>query len=112
MAKTNTSKHPTRSTILVSGGAGYLGGTMSRVLERQGFQAIALDNFSTSRRRESPPPQGIDLREIDLADWAAVNRLADQLGPVEGIVHFAARCLVSESCEKPDLDDESRPPGR
>ena len=86
--------------ILVTGGAGYIGGTVVRTLLQQGHAVTVIDDFIHSRR--SALPAGISLVEADLADRAAVTRtLAD--GKFDGVMHFAALIEAGESMKRPDV---------
>ncbi len=86
--------------ILVTGGAGYIGGTVVRTLVRQGHAVTVIDDFIHSRRSALPPD--VALVEADLADRAAVVRtLAD--GKFDGVMHFAALIEAGESMKRPDL---------
>lgn len=89
---------PKRPTILVSGGAGYLGRCVADVLWAKGFAPVCLDDFSTSHPFKSA---NIPCHKIDLTDAKALDKIWKKLPPLAGIIHFAARALVSESVEKP-----------
>ena len=83
--------------LVVTGGAGYVGSVCSKVLLEAGHSVTIVDNFSTGNR--DAVPDGAELVEGDIND-VIDNVLAD--GPVDGVLHFAARSLVGESVEKPD----------
>lgn len=85
------------SRLVVTGGAGYVGSVCSKVLLEAGHSVTIVDNFSTGNR--DAVPDGAELVEGDIND-VIDNVLAD--GPVDGVLHFAARSLVGESVEKPD----------
>lgn len=85
------------SRLVVTGGAGYVGSVCSKVLLEAGHSVTIVDNFSTGNR--DAVPDGAALVEGDIND-VIDNVLAD--GPVDGVLHFAARSLVGESVEKPD----------
>lgn len=87
-----------RSTVVVSGGAGYLGRSMLEGLCRAGIAPVCLDNYSTSRPFED---SRVSIFEVDITDAAALRAVWKKLPPVNGIFHFAARALVSESVLKP-----------
>mgnify|MGYP001455439554 CR=1 FL=1 len=86
-------------TILVAGGAGYIGSQTARLLAREGFEVLVLDNLSTGRRRsvgDIPLVVG-DLRDRDfLHDVFKARRIT-------AVMHFASLIQVGESCLKPDL---------
>lgn len=86
--------------ILVTGGAGYIGGTVSRLLLAAGHQVTIYDNFCHSRR--STIPQGSLLVEGDLADRKLLeSTLAN--GPFDGVMHFAALIEAGESMKVPEV---------
>lgn len=85
------------SRLVVTGGAGYVGSVCSKVLLEAGHEVTIVDNFSTGNR--DAVPEGATLVE------GAINDVIDDVlaqGPVDGVLHFAARSLVGESVEKPD----------
>lgn len=85
------------SRLVVTGGAGYVGSVCSKVLMEAGHTVTIVDNFSTGNR--DAVPEGATLVEGDIND-VIDDVLSD--GPVDGVLHFAARSLVGESVEKPD----------
>lgn len=85
------------SRLVVTGGAGYVGSVCSKVLLEAGHSVTIVDDFSTGNR--DAVPEGATLVEGHIND-VIENVLAD--GPVDGVLHFAARSLVGESVEKPD----------
>jgi len=91
--------------ILVTGGAGYVGGTVAALLASQGHNPIVFDNLSHSRRELLPP--GIDFVEGDLADRALLQNLfadaAKSGHPFEAVLHFAALIEAGESMHKPEI---------
>ena len=91
--------------ILVTGGAGYIGGTVAGLLAAQGHKAIVFDNLSHGRR--DLIPAGVDFVQGDLADRAAIENLfieaKNQNHPFDGVLHFAALIEAGESMQKPEL---------
>ncbi len=85
-------------TILVTGGAGYIGAHMVRCLRRAGREVVVIDDLSTGHREAIPP--GIPLVVGDIADRALVRRVL-QHHRVGAIMHFAARSQVAESVRDP-----------
>ena len=59
--------------ILVTGGAGYIGGTVAGLLAAQGHKPIIFDNLSHAALKCFPP--GVDFVQGDLADRAAIEKL-------------------------------------
>ena len=86
--------------ILVTGGAGYIGGTVATMLLRAGHQVTVLDNFCHSQR--SQLPKGAELVEADIADALTVDALLATLKP-DAVMHFAALIEAGESMKDPGL---------
>jgi UDP-glucose-4-epimerase GalE len=82
-------------TILVVGGAGYIGSHTARALRRYGHDVIIFDNLFTGHRHLA---QGFELIEADIADE---EELARALSRTNAVMHFAAHAYVGESVENP-----------
>ncbi len=91
--------------ILVTGGAGYIGGTVAGLLGERGHIPVVYDNLSHARRDQVPA--GVDFVEGDLADRAALENLfrsaASCGAPFDGVLHFAALIEAGESMQKPEV---------
>jgi UDP-glucose 4-epimerase len=85
------------STILVTGGAGYIGSHVVRQLGERGEDVVVLDNLSTGFR--SAVLCG-DLVVGDTGDAELVSRLLQDRG-VDTVLHFAAHIVVPESVSNP-----------
>jgi len=90
--------------IMVTGGAGYIGGTVAALLIAKGHQAVVYDNLSHGRR--DLLPAGVDFVEGDLAEREKLENLfiaARQVGqPFDGVLHFAALIEAGESMVHPE----------
>ncbi|MGB9377943.1 MAG: UDP-glucose 4-epimerase GalE [Mycobacteriales bacterium] len=85
--------------LLVTGGAGYIGSVAAAMLVDRGHEVVVLDSGATGHSDAVPP--GAEFVPADLLDAEAlVGKLA---GGFDGVLHFAARALVGESVERPDL---------
>ena len=84
-------------TILVTGGAGYIGSHTLRALTEHGFRALCLDNLSTGFRGFVG---NVPLMEGDLADRGHIDR-AFSFDTIDAVIHFASHALVEESCRNP-----------
>ncbi|MDU8942062.1 UDP-glucose 4-epimerase GalE [Ovoidimarina sediminis] len=87
-------------TILVTGGAGYIGSHMAWALADRGIPFLVLDTLERGFR-ELVPPAAVFV-EGDAGDTALVARLIEEHG-IREVVHFAGLIVVSESVEHPDL---------
>lgn len=85
------------STVLVAGGAGYIGSHMVKQLARAGHSVVVLDNLSTGFRELA---RYGELVVGDLADTALLERLFRE-HRFDGVMHFAAASLVGESMQDP-----------
>ncbi len=83
--------------LLVTGGAGYVGSVCAAHLVDAGHEVVVVDDLSTGHR--DAVPDGVRLVDADLAQ-AADEVLA---GGFDGVLHFAAKSLVAESVQKPEL---------
>ncbi|MGD0913218.1 MAG: UDP-glucose 4-epimerase GalE [Terracidiphilus sp.] len=91
--------------VLITGGAGYIGGTVATLLARNGHNPVIFDNLSHGRRDLLPP--GIDFIQGELADRAAIEAIfasaAGDNQPFDGVLHFAALIEAGESMVHPEL---------
>ena len=86
------------TTILVTGGAGYIGSVSAEAFLAAGHDVVVLDDLTTGHR--AAVPQGARLHVGSYGDGATVARLLTSEG-VEAILHCAARSLVGESIADP-----------
>jgi UDP-glucose 4-epimerase len=85
--------------ILVTGGAGYIGGTVAAILLSRGHSVTVYDNLCHAQRSMVPP--GADFVEGDIADRVRLEQL---LGSgFDGVLHFAALIEAGESMVKPEI---------
>lgn len=87
-------------TILVSGGAGYIGSHTVQALIDRGFKVVIVDSLVTGHMK-AVPPQAI-FYEGDISDSELTGRIVKN-HQVDAVIHFAARSLVGESMVKPEL---------
>ena len=85
--------------ILVTGGAGYIGGTVAQLLLDHGHQVVIYDNLLHGHRSMLPP--GAEFVEGDVADRAAVEKLLHT--KIDGVMHFAALIEAGESMRQPEI---------
>ncbi|HSV22469.1 MAG TPA: UDP-glucose 4-epimerase GalE [Xanthobacteraceae bacterium] len=85
-------------TILVTGGAGYIGSHMIHALIEAGEDVVVLDNLSTGFKWAIP--NGVPLIIGETGDETLVDRLIAEHG-VSAIIHFAASIVVPDSVSDP-----------
>lgn len=87
-------------TVLVTGGAGYIGAHVVRLLTDRGTPVLVADDLSTGRRDRIGEAA---LVEVDLAADTAVDELAAAMKDhnVDAVIHIAAKKQVGESAERP-----------
>ncbi|MDQ6840852.1 MAG: UDP-glucose 4-epimerase GalE [Actinomycetota bacterium] len=84
--------------LLVTGGAGYVGSIVAQRLLAAGHEVVVFDNLERGHR--AAVPNGARLVAGDLTDARAIaSALAEGF---EGVLHFAALALVSESVSHPE----------
>lgn len=84
--------------ILVTGGAGYIGATAVALLLEAGYDVTVLDDLSTGHSDSLP-------QEVKFVNGSLLNEsdLDKALEGCDAVMHFAAKSLVGESVEKPEL---------
>ena len=91
--------------VLITGGAGYIGGTVAELLAEKRHTPVIFDNLSHGRR--DLLPKGVDFVEGELADRAALEDLfisaKNQGRPFDGVLHFAALIEAGESMLHPEV---------
>lgn len=85
-------------TVLVTGGAGYIGSHMVHHLLETGERVVVLDNLSTGVKGNLPP--GTELVQGDAGDEVLVSRLF-QSRNFDSVIHFAGSVVVPESVALP-----------
>ena len=93
-------------SILVSGGAGYIGSHTCVELIQAGYEIVVVDNFVNScpeaiHRVEQITGTTIPFVEADLCDAAAVEQIFTQYPEIDSVIHFAGLKAVGESVAKP-----------
>ena len=83
--------------VLVTGGAGYIGSHMVKLLVESGAQVTVVDDLSTGH---ADAVRGRDFVRGDVADATFTKNLLQQK-QIEAVVHFAACSLVGESVADP-----------
>ena len=84
-------------TILVAGGAGYIGSHMVALLVEKGYDVVVVDNLCTGHWQAV---KGAKLRVGDLRDGNFLDQVFSEF-PIDGVINFAAYSLVGESVTNP-----------
>jgi UDP-glucose 4-epimerase len=92
-------------SILVTGGAGYIGSHTCVELLNAGYNVIVVDKLSNSNleaihRVEEITGKSLKFYEVDLLDKVSLERIFEE-NKIEAVVHFAAMKAVGESVASP-----------
>ena len=86
--------------VLVTGGAGFIGSHLIRLLESAGHRAVVLDNFHTGMKEHVPA--GMEIVEMDIRDKALCRYMQGE--HFDAIVHLAGQTMVDASIRDPEND--------
>ena len=94
-------KYPWRMSVLVTGGAGYIGSHVARLLTEAGTEVIVVDDLSTGKESRV---SGLISYRLDLAEPSSVADLEAlmQKHNVDSVIHLAALKQVGDSVENPE----------
>jgi UDP-glucose 4-epimerase len=84
--------------LLVTGGAGYIGGVVTHALVEAGHRVAVLDDLSTGFA--ATVPAGAEFHQLPVHE---VGRVLTAEAGFDGVLHFAAKIEVAESVARPDL---------
>jgi len=87
------------STVVVTGGAGFVGSHVAELLRDRGHEVTVVDDLSAGKRENVP--EGCRLLELDITDAAGVHRAIDG---ATFVCHLAAQASVTVSVKEPDRD--------
>lgn len=85
-------------TVLVCGGAGYIGSHMTATLVQKGYDTVVVDNLENGHRAAIWP--GAHFYECDTRDMISMDRIF-KAHTINSVVNFAANIVVPESVENP-----------
>jgi UDP-glucose 4-epimerase len=88
-------------TVLVTGGAGFIGSHLVDALLADGANVVVVDDLSTGKAERVAP--GADLEVVDISDAAAFDAVADRARPGR-IFHLGAQSKVIASLQDPHRD--------
>ena len=95
-----------KKTVLVSGGAGFIGSHVTVELLAAGYEVVVADNFSNCDRtcfegvKKITGREDLPLEVVDFCDFAATEALFAKY-PIDAVIHFAAFKAVGESVAEP-----------
>jgi UDP-glucose 4-epimerase len=89
------------SKALVTGGAGFIGSNVARLLAEDGYDVVVLDSLATGYRQNLEGLKNVRLVEADVRDASALDQVADG---AEVVFHLAASVGNTRSIENP-IDD-------
>ena len=94
-------------TVLVTGGAGYIGSHACVELLQAGYKVVVIDNLSNSKpesliRVQQITGKSLTFYQADIRDKPALTEIFAQESP-STVIHFAGLKAVGESCEQPLL---------
>lgn len=97
-----------KSTILLTGAAGFIGSHTAEALIARGHRVVGIDNFNDFYHRSWKEAnvravgQGLDIEQLDITDGSAIARVVSSVKPA-AIIHLAAMAGVRPSIERPVL---------
>ena len=95
------------STVLLAGGAGYIGSHTAVELLEAGYDVVIADNYSNScpeavKRVEEITGKAVKTYECDIKDSAKLDQIFAE-NKIDAVIHFAGLKAVGESVAKPVL---------
>jgi nucleoside-diphosphate-sugar epimerase len=97
------------SNYIITGAAGFIGARVSGMLLEAGHTVIGLDNLNDAydprikdfRLKSLLAQQAFTFHKIDIADWDAVQAMAESSPQIDGVINLAARAGVRASTSVP-----------
>jgi UDP-glucose 4-epimerase len=91
-----------KSTILVTGGAGYIGSHAVLALKQAGYKVVIFDNLEYGHQELVKSVLDVELVVGDTRDRSALDKVF-ATHKIDAVMHFAAYIAVGESVEKPGM---------
>jgi UDP-glucose 4-epimerase len=91
-----------KSTILVTGGAGYIGSHAVLALKQAGYEVVIFDNLEYGHQELVDSVLGVELFIGDTRDRSSLDKVF-ATHKIDAVMHFAAYIAVGESVEKPAM---------
>ena len=94
-------------SVLVTGGAGYIGSHTVIDLLDNGYEVVVVDNLCNSKktaldRAQEIAGKSVKFYQADVCDIEALRNIFKQ-EDIDSVIHFAGLKAVGESCQKPLL---------
>ena len=86
--------------ILITGGAGYIGRQIINLIDKKKFNIVVVDNLNTTKKNYLP--KNIKVEKINILNKKKLEKLFSFYN-FDGVIHLAAKCVVSESQKYPDI---------
>ena len=83
----------------VTGGAGFIGSYITKILLEKNHDVLVLDNMHTGKKQNLHDSNKLEFVQVDVRDYSL---LENHLQNIDGIFHEAGLTLVPESFEKPE----------
>ncbi|MCR6108164.1 SDR family NAD(P)-dependent oxidoreductase [Salipaludibacillus agaradhaerens] len=91
-------------TVLITGGAGFIGSHVTDALVENGQEIVVLDNLSTGSTENINSSSSVTFIEGDVRDEALVESIFRKKTDISGVIHLAAQSKVGPSLDNP-LED-------
>ena len=91
----------TAQSVIVTGGAGFIGSNLADALAARGDRVVVVDDLSNGKQIQVPPDA--EFHHMDIRDAAALRALAVRVQP-SVIFHLAAQADVRKAIEDPGFD--------
>ena len=88
-------------SILVTGGAGFIGSYLVRKLLSEGANVTVVDNLTSGKLENLPDHSNLRFLNFDLTDLSTFDRLSELCSAITGVVHLAANPSVTQSSANP-----------
>ena len=92
-------------TLLVTGGAGFIGSTFAKLALNLGYSVTILDNLSTGSRENADKLEGLGAT-IVIGDLRDFNLVSSLLKGIDAVIHLGAQVSVPVSVENPTETEE------
>ena len=86
--------------ILITGGAGYIGRQIINLIDKKKFNIVVVDNLNTTKKNYLP--KNIKVEKTNILNKKKLEKLFS-IYNFDGVIHLAAKCVVSESQKYPDI---------